>query len=220
MQQIFPDLWQTPTENPMPGLFTHAYLWTREAGNVLFYNTGLAEPLEKMAGLGGVRWHFLSHRDELGVGIEKVRRRFGARLGGHVNELADFAVYRTPDWAFDQREAGPHGMEIIPTPGHSPGSVCFLANSSIGQRYLFTGDTLYFTRQGELDVGFISGHSDAELLRRSLELLRPLDPDVIMSSACGGVIGHRAVTPEQWRNTLDRAQFRLLQLTVSGRKAS
>lgn len=220
MEQIYPDLWQTPTENPLPGLYTHAFLLTRASGNVLFYNTGLTGPLDRMAALGGVRWQFLSHRDELGGGIRAIRERFGAGLGGHVNELDDFADHRTPDWVFDQREPGPEGIEIIPTPGHTPGSTSFLVDSPTGRRYLFTGDTLYFNRRRELDVAYFPGSSDAALYRDSLETLRSLDPDVVLSSACAGVIGYRAVTRQQWRESLDRAQFRLLQLSMPGRQVS
>lgn len=37
VRQIRSDLWETRTDSPFPGLTTHAYLWTRPAGNVLFY---------------------------------------------------------------------------------------------------------------------------------------------------------------------------------------
>ncbi|WJR36702.1 hypothetical protein P3F83_12040 [Mycobacteroides immunogenum] len=33
-----PILWETRTDGPFPGLTTHAYLWTRPTGNVLFHS--------------------------------------------------------------------------------------------------------------------------------------------------------------------------------------
>lgn len=51
---------------------------------------------------------------------------------------------------------------MIPTPGHSPGSTCFLVHSPTGQRYLFTGDTLYRSADGSWRGGFIPGHNTTE----------------------------------------------------------
>ena len=36
MRQIQTDLWETDVDSPFPGLTTHAYLLTRDDGNVLF----------------------------------------------------------------------------------------------------------------------------------------------------------------------------------------
>ncbi len=49
-----------------------------------------------------------------------------------------------------------NGIEIIPTPGHSPGSVCYLVPGAEG-RYLFTGDTLVRTAEGGWWAGYIEG---------------------------------------------------------------
>jgi hypothetical protein len=43
VEQIYPDLWQTATEHPVPESpdgVANAYLLVRPAGNVLFYSTG------------------------------------------------------------------------------------------------------------------------------------------------------------------------------------
>lgn len=145
MKQIQPDLWETEVERPAPGLTTHAYLLIRDGGNVLFYNTGHLHEIEKMAELGGVAYQYLSHRDELGDSLKLIRDRFDAKLGGHVRERAEFARIRPPDILFDAREVHLGNIEVIPTPGHSPGSTCFLVRSPHGKTYLFTGDTLYLS---------------------------------------------------------------------------
>ncbi|MEO9587961.1 MULTISPECIES: hypothetical protein [Marinobacter] len=54
MRQIQTDVWETDVESPFPGLTTHAYLLTRDDGNVLFYNTGHHHEIDRMAELGGV----------------------------------------------------------------------------------------------------------------------------------------------------------------------
>ncbi|MDC0662785.1 MBL fold metallo-hydrolase [Marinobacter sp. SS21] len=205
MQQIQPDLWQTELENPAPGLTTHAYLLTRKEGNVLFYNTGHAYELDRMAQLGGVERQYLSHRDELGDSINLIRRRFNAHLGGHVAELSDFARVCRPDILFDERDMHMGNIEVIPTPGHSPGSTCFYVESVTGKRYLFTGDTLYLADGDEWRAGFIKGISNREALLASLAVLRQLAPHLVISSAFTGPAGYQAMTPRDWPHQVDRA---------------
>lgn len=211
MKSIQPDLWETEVQYPMPGLATHAYLLIRNTGNVLFYNTGHRHEIESMAALGGVARQYLSHRDELGESINAIRERFGTRLGGHRLEYDDFARIHPPDIVFDKRDTDPDGIEIIPTPGHTPGSTCFLVNSTSGGRYLFTGDTLFLNNDGIWKAGYIDGISDREALAASLEQLRPLEPDLVVSSACPGGAGVRAIEPAQWPAHVERARSELLR---------
>lgn len=207
MKEVRPDLWQTATENPFPGLNTHAYLLVREHGNVLFYNTGNVEEIAALESLGGVAWQLLSHEDELGKSLNVIAERFGSRLGGHRAELGSFVRYRRPDRLFDKRERLFDEIEILPTRGHSPGSVCFVADAPHG-RYLFTGDTIYMTGQDRWRAGFIPGHSSPEditPLTTSLELLAGLEPDFVFSSAFGAEPGYQPVSGWQWRDIVARA---------------
>lgn len=210
MKQIQPDLWQTETENPLPGLTTHAYLLTRDDGNVLFYNTSHQHEIDNMAELGGVAYQFLSHQDELGETLKLIREQFGARLGGHVKELAKFTPICTPDILFDKREVQLGNIEVIPTPGHTPGSTCFLVESPQGKRYLFTGDTLYQGKDGTWQAGFISGYSDRDTLVESLKILRYFEPDVVLSSAFGGDPGFQEMLRTDWCGHVDRAREKLV----------
>lgn len=219
MRRVQPDVWETEVEHPFPGLSTHAYLLMREAGNVLFYNTGHRHELERMAELGGVAYQFLSHRDELGESLNVIHERFGATLGGHRAEREDFARVREPELLFERRGLLLEGIEAIPVPGHSPGSTCFLVTSPHGRRYLFTGDTLYRGEGGLWHAGFIPGHSTAEDRRElieSLGLLKPLQPDVIFSSAFAGESGYQALAPGEWPGLVERA---LAELRDPGRES-
>ncbi|WP_260294548.1 MBL fold metallo-hydrolase [Sedimenticola hydrogenitrophicus] len=207
MIQILPDVWETEVESPFPGLTTHAYLVIRRSGNVLFYNTGHTRELDRMEALGGVTYQFLSHRDELGESLKAICQRFGTKLGGHVREQGEFARICAPDILFDQREVLLGNIEVIPTPGHTPGSTCFLVHSAHGQRYLFTGDTLYLGDDGTWKPGLLAG-SDKDALSESLRLLRELKPDVAFSSAFGGEYGYQDVSAD-W---LERVQQALDQL--------
>lgn len=205
MRQVQSDLWETEVESPFPGLTTHAYLLTRDDGNVLFYNTGHHHEIDRMAELGGVSYHLLSHQDELGDTINTIHRRFGAQFGGHIREREEFARVRDPDILFDGREHILGNVEVIPTPGHTPGSTCFQVSSPNGKRYLFTGDTLFMSKAGEWQAGFIKGVSDREELRSSLVILGALEPDVVISSAFLGPSGFMEVGRGAWAGYVDKA---------------
>ncbi len=209
MRQIQTDLWETAPYDPMPGLTTHAYLFAADEGNVLFYNTGHAGEIDAMAELGGVQLHYLSHQDELGDTIRTIRERFRARLGGHIRERESFARYCLPDILFDEREWHGGRIEVIPTPGHSPGSTCFRVRSATGKTYLFTGDTLFLDREGRWRAGYISGYSEREPLAESLRLLRGLAPDLVVSSAAPSGVGFQELTPESWPELVNQALQRL-----------
>lgn len=211
MKQIQPDLWETELENPAPGLTTHAYLLTRDSGNVLFYNTGHRHEIDKMAELGGVAYQYLSHRDELGDTLKVIRERFGAKLGGHLREQAEFARICPPDILFDERETHLGNIEVIPTPGHTPGSTSFLVRSAEGKNYLFTGDTLYLSANGIWRAGFIDGISDRLALAESLELLQAVEPDVVLSSAFSGSAGFQEMPRADWPQHVDYALKNLLR---------
>lgn len=210
MKQIQPDLWETEVENPAPGLTTHAYLLTRDDGNVLFYNTGHRHEIDAMAELGGVAYQYLSHQDELGETLKLIRERYGARLGGHVREQAEFARICSPDILFEEREVHLGNIEVIPTPGHTPGSTCFLVRSPAGKAYLFTGDTLFLGETGTWQAGFISGYSDRDALAGSLVVLRDLEPDVVISSAFGQA-GFQEIEPGAWPGHVERSLAALHQ---------
>lgn len=68
-------------------------------------------------------------------------------------------------------QIGDFTIEIIPTPGHSPGGVCFL----VGHR-LFTGDTLFKGGVGRVDLP----GGDLDVLRDSLGVLARLDPNTVV----------------------------------------
>ena len=64
----------------MGTLNTHAYFLLRPEGNVLFYNTGNDDDLEEITELGGIQFQLLSHRDESGPSLNRIKDRFGSKL--------------------------------------------------------------------------------------------------------------------------------------------
>lgn len=210
MEQIRDDLWTTEAEHPFPGLTTRAYLLiTPDDGNVLFYNTTREDEIEAMTTLGGVQRQYLSHQDEIAPSLRLVRDQHGATLHAHESEAHLVAEVSPVDVAFDRRVEHPGGIEVIPTPGHTVGSTCYLVRSTTGARYLFTGDTLFLGNDGSWAAGHIPGHSDAATLTASLDVLASLDPDVVISSACPTGVGAHDVDPARWPALVARAAERL-----------
>lgn len=208
MRQIQHDLWETEAEYPAPGLSTHAYLWLGPGGNVLFYNTTLTGELDHVAELGGLAHHYLSHQDEIAPSLRAIRDRFTSAL--HASSAEATMVQETcpVDEEFDRRHEQ-HGIEVIPTPGHTPGSTCFFVHSSTGTRYLFTGDTIVRNAEGGWFAGYLPGMSDRAALERSLADIAKLTPDVVISSAFVGDTGVTELGERAWDDCVDEA-LRLL----------
>ncbi len=69
-------------------------------------------------------------------------------------------------------------LEVIHTPGHSPGSVCFLCAAS---GILLTGDTIFAEGVGRWDLW--GGHK--ETLQRSVASLHTMDPNLTVYAGHG-----------------------------------
>ncbi|MBL1079393.1 MBL fold metallo-hydrolase [Nocardia sp. 2] len=208
MRQIAADLWVTEAQNPAPGLYTHAYLWTRPEGNVLFYNTTLPEELDRIAELGGAAHQYLSHQDEITSTLADLADRFGTRLHIHASEASLVTTTPVHD-PFTDRHTGVGGVEVIPTPGHTPGSTSYLAQIS-GRRYLFTGDTILRGEKGDWWAGYLEGYSDRESLLATLDVLDDLTPEVILSSAVMDGSDFTELGDRPWAAAVDEARQALL----------
>ena len=77
-------------------------------------------------------------------------------------------------------EAAGLSVKVICTPGHSPGSVCYLLD---GQKVMFTGDTLFAGAIGRSDL--FGGDYDNEI-RSIMEKLMLLDGDIAIYPGHGG----------------------------------
>ncbi|MCT7661658.1 MBL fold metallo-hydrolase [Mycobacterium deserti] len=206
MKQVLTDLWETRTDSPFPGLTTHAYLWT--ARNALFYSPATDADFDELTQLGGVADQYLSHRDEAGPMLQRIADRFGARLHAPVAELVEIGAHAHIDVPLGSRHVDENGVEVLPGPGHTPGSTCYQVDGAEGT-YLFTGDTLFLSDGGEWTAGFIPGMSDAEALTSTLQMLATLTPDVVISSAFQGPSAVHRIDPDGWSNLVEKAIYRL-----------
>lgn len=210
LRQVMPDLWETREFVVPDGPRTHAYLWTPPAGqNVLFYSPGNDQDFDGLDRLGGVARQYLSHQDEAGPMLRAVTRRFGSRLYAPAAEAAEIEAHAPIDTAVAKRGVDDAGVEVIPTPGHTPGSTCYLVPGHNGRRYLFTGDTLLRYPDG-WRVGYIPGYSDKDGLLAALDILATVQPDLVVSSAfVAGAPGYHHVDRDAWRSLLDEARSAL-----------
>ncbi|MCT7376298.1 MBL fold metallo-hydrolase [Chelativorans salis] len=217
MRQLYPDLWQTSLERPVPGepkAAAHAYLLIRDGGNVLFYNTGREasgkpgedDDLRKIEELGGIAHQLLGHWHEASPSLSKIKQLFGSTLAVHERdaEAVEREAGTTPDLTFTSRHTFLDNVEVIPTPGHTHGSTAFLYRSPHGRTYLFTGDTIVPSKDSWLAAGFEDDPGQPNL-RQSLELLRGLEPDVVLAAGALGDQTFKEVSRTEWQAAVDAA---------------
>ena len=204
MKQLYPDLWQS-TIHDAGAYQSHAYLLTRPDGNALIYNTPHEGDRDTIAELGGVERQLLSHRDESGPSLNRIRERFGSQLYASATEAEALRGDAETDIEFDPIDCEVGGIEVVHTPGHTDGSVCFFYRSPHGKSYLFPGDT-FFQVDGRWRTFVVERAGGArEALAKSLARLRGLDPDVVLFSAFVGGAGFVEPSDGEWARAIDDA---------------
>lgn len=214
MRQIYPDLWQTSPEHPLPShphTTCNAYLLVREAGNVLFYGTG-REAIgkvddradhDRIEELGGVGHVLLAHWHEASPSVRVIKDRFGATVISHARDAPAIGKEGgvAPDVTFWDRRMLLGDIEAIPTPGHTVGSACYLHRSPHGRTYLFTGDTIWPARGSWTSVTF-EDDAKQSAHRSSLDLLATLEPTVVLSAVAPGET-FEEIAPSSWPSAIE-----------------
>ena len=195
----------------MGSLNTHAYFLRRPEGNVLFYNTGDEGDLEKIAGLGGIQFQLLSHRDEAGPSLNRIKERFGSKLCGSALEAPFVGEDAHVDIAFQSNDRHLGDIDIIHTPGHTAGSICFFYKSPYGKSYLFAGDTIFQSNAKWATLVFAQAGGSEAALAESLLRLRDLNPDMVMCSAFVGDASVVEITGDEWAQAIDDNVNRLMK---------
>ena len=143
-----------------------------------------------------------AHFDHI-FGVKKVQERFGIPVYMDPEEALSFEYNRemtgrlglaVPDTDFSYtpaREgltiaAAGFSFEVISTPGHAPGAVCYLDRE---EKLMFTGDTLFAGTIGRTDL--LNSDYDQEILSIMNKLI-VLDPDIRFYPGHGpsSTIGH------------------------------
>lgn len=127
-----------------------SYFIQRPEGNVLVDSPRFAPPLVKaLEALGGVRYLYLTHRDDV-ADHDKFQQRFGCDRILHTDDITpatqDVEIQLQGQEPF---ELAPD-LQIIPVPGHTKGHTVLLYRN----QFLFTGDHLAWSATLDHLVGF------------------------------------------------------------------
>tara|TARA_B110000211_G_C14080885_1_gene554451 strand:- start:2524 stop:3165 length:642 start_codon:yes stop_codon:yes gene_type:complete len=210
MKQIKRDLWETSVESPFPGLYTHAYLLKCKRSNILIYNTSNENDLDIILETGGIETQYLSHRDELGPSIRRIKDKFSSDLVCHELERKHVEKYCNVDVLIKENTSHVNGLDILHTPGHTNGSISFVFDSPIEkQRYLFVGDTVYLSEKGWNSLIFPGNGGNIDSLINTLENYILLKPDVIVSSGSSQPITCTEVSYYEWKAEITKLISRL-----------
>jgi glyoxylase-like metal-dependent hydrolase (beta-lactamase superfamily II) len=173
---LAPRVWYCGFNSPK-SFGCNSYLVQHEAGNWLVDSPRFVERLaRRFDELGGIRFIFLTHRDDV-ADAARYAERFGAVRIIHRLELAAQPDAERVIDGFEPVELAP-GFLAIPTPGHTRGH-CVLLHDN---RFLFAGDHIWWSRvRGRLtasrDVCWYSWpdqvQSVASLERHSFEWVLP-----------------------------------------------
>ncbi len=180
-----------------------SYLVRRAGGNVLV-DSPRAVPrlLSRIEELGGVRWMFLTHGDDV-ADHAKIAKRFGCTRVMHAADVTDDT--RGVEHVIDGEESTrlDDDLVAIPVPGHTQGSTMLLVRDFA----LFTGDHLFATESGEELRAYRSVcWYSWERQKRSLEKLLDLDFEWVLPGHEGRMRApSRSAMREKVRAAVDRA---------------
>ena len=127
----------SPLESPIDGLLAtptsrlpyqhnvllRSYLLEREQGNVIVYNSpGVGESADAIRALGAPTRLLVNHGHEGMYGAPGIE----VPVWVHRDDRAEVARSLDVAGTFDGRELIDDDLEVIPTPGHTPGTTAFL----------------------------------------------------------------------------------------------
>lgn len=207
MEQLFPDLWQTPLEMRFGTLKSHAYLLQYPEGRDMIYVAEESPTLHDIKTSGNVDHLYLSHNHEITDGLAKARSTLGAPLVGHAKMQKYFPKGQKLDQTIqtDGRANLGGGLEAIYTPGHTDNNICYRYAPPHGKTYLFVGDTLY-PDNGEWRALVMESHGgDRKTLIKTLGNLKNVQADVIIPSVSVGKYQIAELTESDWHAALDAA---------------
>lgn len=207
METVVPGLHASEPEDMGfgPDLPIRAYLLEREQGNLLLYRSaGVERDADAIDALGGIERQHLNHWHEASPACDRVAERFGAPLHVHAADADEVARVCRVAETFDAPHRVGDDLEVIPTPGHTPGATTYLWHGP-EHRVLFCGDTLWL-RRDRLVAAVLDG-SDRARYVESLERLRELEIDLIVPAISQPP--HLFVEPAEAKRRIEEVLVRL-----------
>tara|TARA_B100000678_G_scaffold204024_1_gene171808 strand:- start:22176 stop:22847 length:672 start_codon:yes stop_codon:yes gene_type:complete len=149
-----------------------SYLLERPRGNIIIYNSsGIDKVSTEIEKKGVPMGLFLNHHHEAMFG--KPDMDLSIWINKKDEPEADIPITNS---FLNEKKIG-DDLEIIPTPGHTPGTTSFLWDNG-AQRFLFPGDSIWY-QDGEWKA-VVLGDSDRSAYIKSLEVMEKLDFDFII----------------------------------------
>ncbi|MGD1939393.1 MAG: MBL fold metallo-hydrolase [Cyanophyceae cyanobacterium] len=131
-----------------------SYLILREEGNILIDSPRFTPPLVKrLKELGGVRYLYLTHRDDV-ADHQKFHDRLGCDRILHEEDVTEKTVGVEIKLTGAEAVAIAPDFTIIPVPGHTEGHTVALHTTREGTKVLFAGDHLAWSPMLEHLYGF------------------------------------------------------------------
>ena len=206
MKPLYPDLWISTPEFPAEDndIMMHGFMLRHPRGNLLFGRIENPDDHNVIELEGGAIRHYFTHWHEAGPGAALIQQRFNSALYCHSRSLSAVMTSVEPDETLTHDELHFGDLQMLSTPGHTPGSTSYFYASPHGKKYLFVGDTL--TRDHERWVTVQVPDSNRADLERSLQRFRKLRPDVILMSTTRGHLSWQEVTLMEWLDAIDEAE--------------
>lgn len=200
MDELFTDVYKTRDEHPFSNAVkTFATLVVGASGNRMFHCSSLWNEDGFMDEIGGVHTIYLNHRDECSPALGEIQRAYNSHIVAHELEKSFVEPYARLTRSVLSEERIEEDLLAIPTPGHCPGSTCFLLERQ-GEKLLFTGDTLY-PNSGKWRVA-ISEENRAQMIE-SLKLLKKYDADWVIPGLYVGELPSLNFKANEYQQMLD-----------------
>jgi hydroxyacylglutathione hydrolase len=182
MDELFPDIFKVLPSKIMDSKYA-SFLVKRDDGNLLFpcfsNHSTIHDRFNEIAGLGGIKAQLLGDSHFKTPHCDEVAARFDAPLYCSDAEAPDVLpkLKRVVVFPFNRHALMP-GVEVIPTPGHRPGGVCYLV-TLIGKKFLFAGDGIW--HDGEAWKAFPT-KAGLKKMKESLKMLAEVEFDVLLAN--------------------------------------
>ena len=183
MNEIFPNIYQIFPSKQTPSKYRPFFV-KRDEGNLLIpcfsTNSTIEAHFDAIAELGGLSRQLLGDSHFKSSHCDQVAERFNAPVYCSEGEAPDVTpvVKQVMIFPFTRHLLEPQ-IEVIPTPGHRPGGVCYLISMD-EKRYLFVGDFIW--HDGEKWIPTAT-KANFRAYIESLHLLEGIAFDVLLANS-------------------------------------
>ncbi len=183
MNEIFPSIFELFPSKPTPKKYRTFFI-RRDEGNLLVpcfsTNSTIEAHFDSIVQYGGLSKQLLGDSHFRSPHCDEVANRFDAPLFCSKVEAPEVisVLKKVEVFPFEQHHMGV-GVEVIPTPGHRNGGVCYLIDV-VNKRFLFVGDFIWHNGEKWIITATKTG---MRAYSASLDLLETIEFDVIICNA-------------------------------------